>query len=69
MCNNCSLQDLVSVLEGDVWQTNDMITDIKTDSDLSKLMSIAETCDEIKAHGVTTSQIYNLDPDGKGRVD
>ena len=52
-----------------MWQTNDMITDIKTDSDLSKLMSIAETCDEIKAHGVTTSQIYNLDPDGKGRVD
>jgi len=56
-------------LEGEVWQTTDKITDMKTDSSLSKMMSVPETCAEIKAHGITASHIYPLDPDGKGRND
>lgn len=33
------------------------------------MMSVPETCAEIKAHGITASHIYPLDPDGKGRND
>ena len=59
------LKDHVDTLQEELWEVTDLVPDFH----LRKMMSVPESCEEIKAHGVTTSHIYPLDPDGKGRVD
>ena len=59
------LKDTVDTLQEELWEVTDLVPDFH----LRKMMSVPESCEEIKAHGVTTSHIYPLDPDGKGRVD
>ena len=58
------LKDTVDILQEELWEVADVVPDFH----LRKMMSVPESCEEIKAHGVTTSHIYPLDPDGKGRV-
>ena len=59
------LKDHVDTLQKELWEVTDLVPDFH----LRKMMSVPESCEEIKAHGITTSHIYPLDPDGKGRVD
>ena len=59
------LKDIVDTLQEELWEVTDLVPDFH----LRKMISVPESCEEIKAHGVTTSHIYPLDPDGKGRVD
>ena len=59
------LKDKVDNMQKELWEVTDLVPDFH----LRKMMSVPESCEEIKAHGITTSHIYPLDPDGKGRVD
>ena len=59
------LKDKVDNMQEELWEVTDLVPDFH----LRKMMSVPESCEEIKAHGITTSHIYPLDPDGKGRVD
>ena len=58
------LKDKVDNMQEELWEVTDLVPDFH----LRKMMSVPESCEEIKAHGITTSHIYPLDPDGKGRV-
>ena len=59
------LKDKVDNMQEELWEVTDLVPDFH----LRKMMSVPESCDEIKAHGITSSHIYPLDPDGKGRID
>ena len=66
-----SLESQIEVLNVDADQckikTQALTEELRNHKELSRMMTVAESCLELANHGITTSKEYDLDPDGINR--
>ena len=66
-----SLESQIELLNVDADQckikTQALTEELRNHKELSRLITVAESCLELANHGITTSKEYDLDPDGINR--
>ena len=66
-----SMESRIELLKVDADQckikTQALTEELRNHKELSRLMTVAESCLELANHGITTSKEYDLDPDGINR--
>ena len=66
-----SMESQIELLKVDADQckikTQALTEELRNHKELSRLMTVAESCLELANHGITTSKEYDLDPDGINR--
>jgi len=66
-----SMESRIELLKVDADQckikTQALTEELRNHKELSRLMTVAESCLELANHGITTSKEYDLDPDGVNR--
>ena len=66
-----SLESQIELLKVDADQckikTQALTEELRNHKELSRLMTVTESCLELANHGITTSKEYDLDPDGVNR--
>merc|ERR1711935_980751 len=69
--NFVSMESRIELLKVDADQckikTQALTEELRNHKELSRLMTVTESCLELANHGVTTSKEYDLDPDGVNR--
>ena len=59
-----SMESQIELLKVDV---EALTEELRNHKELSKLVTVTESCLELANHGITTSKEYDLDPDGINR--
>ena len=66
-----SIESQIELLKVDADQckikTQALTEELRNHKELSRLMTVTESCLELANHGITTSKEYDLDPDGVNR--
>ena len=66
-----SIENQIELLKVDGDQckikTQALTEELRNHKELSRMMTVAESCLELANHGITTSKEYDLDPDGINR--
>ena len=66
-----SVESQIELLKIDADQckikTQALTEELRDHKELSRLMTVTESCLELANHGITTSKEYDLDPDGVNR--
>ena len=66
-----SMESQIELLKVDADQckikTQALTEELRNHKELSRMMTVAESCLELANHGITTSKEYDLDPDGINR--
>ena len=66
-----SMKGQIELLKVDADQckikTQALTEELRNHKELSRLMTVTESCLELANHGITTSKEYDLDPDGINR--
>ena len=66
-----SIENQIELLKVDADQckikTQALTEELRDHKELSRLMTVTESCLELANHGITTSKEYDLDPDGINR--
>ena len=66
-----SMESQIELLKVDADQckikTQALTEELRNHKELSRLMTVTESCLELANHGITTSKEYDLDPDGVNR--